>query len=158
MQNLALIAPLIILFPAVGAFINFVWGPKLNERASAIIGSVASGATFLVALGLFSFLNGNFFQPAIVDPPLLDGWIRIPSAALEIPWQQRIDTLSVTMMMFVTFVGTLIHIYAAGYMHGDKRFSRFFDLRRDIVVFVVAVPKCVLRPEHKPSQMLELSQ
>jgi NADH:ubiquinone oxidoreductase subunit 5 (subunit L)/multisubunit Na+/H+ antiporter MnhA subunit len=38
----------------------------------------------------------------------------------------RVDTLSVTMMLFVSFVGTLIHIYAAGYMHGDERFPRFF--------------------------------
>lgn len=137
MQNLALIAPLIILFPSVGAFINFVWGPKLNERMSAIIGSVASGASFLVALAMFSYLNGNFYQPAIVNPPFLDGWLRIPSANLEIPWQQRIDTLSVTMMLFVTFVGTLIHIYAAGYMHGDKRFSRFFAYLNMFLAFML---------------------
>ena len=61
----------------------------------------------------------------VIDPALLDGWIRIGDS-VNIPWQMRVDTLSVTMMLFVSFVGTLIHIYAAGYMHGDPRFSRFF--------------------------------
>ncbi len=137
MQNLALLAPLIILFPSVGAFINFVWGPKLNERASAIIGTVASAATFFVALGFFSYLTANYYEPVIINPPLLDGWIRIGSVDLEIPWQQRIDTLSVTMCLFVTFVGTFIHLYAAGYMHGDKRFSRFFAYLNMFLAFML---------------------
>ncbi len=137
MQNLALIAPLIILLPSVGAFINFFWGPKLNERASSLVGIVASGATFFVWLVLFSYLNGNYYQPAIVDPPILDGWIRIESIGLEIPWQMRVDTLSVTMLGFVTFVGTLIHIYASGYMHGDKRFSRFFAYLNMFLAFMI---------------------
>lgn len=139
MQNLALIAPLIILLPSVGAFINFFWGPKLNERASSLIGIVASGSTFLVWLVLFSYLNGNYYQPAIVDPPLLDGWLRIESIGLEIPWQMRVDTLSVAMLGFVTFVGTLIHIYASGYMHGDMRFSRFFAFLNMFLAFMIVL-------------------
>ena len=42
------------------------------------------------------------------------------------PWAIQVDTLSVTMMLVVTGVGSLIHIYAIGYMHGDQDFSRFF--------------------------------
>jgi NADH:ubiquinone oxidoreductase subunit 5 (subunit L)/multisubunit Na+/H+ antiporter MnhA subunit len=38
----------------------------------------------------------------------------------------RVDTLSLTMMLVVSGVGTLIHLYAIGYMHGDSRFARFF--------------------------------
>lgn len=136
MQNLALAAPLMILFPSIGAFINFFWGNKLGERFAAIIGTVASGATFFVALTLFSYLNGNYYQPAIVNPPLLDGWLRIPSGGVEIPWQMRVDTLSVSMMLFISFVGTLIHIYAAGYMHGDPRFPRFFAYLNMFLAFM----------------------
>ncbi|MBK9121964.1 MAG: hypothetical protein IPM16_02435 [Chloroflexi bacterium] len=137
MQSLALIAPLIILLPSLGTFINFFWGPKLNERWSSLIGITASASTFVVWLVLFAYLNGNYYQPAIVDPPILDGWIRIPSIGLEIPWQQRIDTLSMAMMGFVTFVGTLIHIYASGYMHGDPRFSRFFAYLNMFLAFML---------------------
>ncbi|MBI1855517.1 MAG: NADH-quinone oxidoreductase subunit L, partial [Chloroflexi bacterium] len=61
----------------------------------------------------------------------LADWIAI--GELNIPWAFQVDTLSVTMMLVVTGVGTLIHIYAIGYMHEDvryksdpKRFARFF--------------------------------
>jgi NADH:ubiquinone oxidoreductase subunit 5 (subunit L)/multisubunit Na+/H+ antiporter MnhA subunit len=137
MENLALIAPLIILFPAIGAFINFFWGAKLGEGTSAIIGSTASALSFFVALGLLSYLTGSDFNPAVVDPPLLDGWLRIDSINLDISWQTRVDTLSVTMTLFVTFVGTLIHIYAAGYMHGDERFSLFFAYLNMFLAFML---------------------
>ncbi len=48
-------------------------------------------------------------------------WIN--TGALQVNWAFRVDTLSVTMMLVVSGVGTLIHIYAAGYMHYDVRFN-----------------------------------
>lgn len=137
MENLALLAPLIILFPAIGAFINFFWGARMGENASAIVGSVAAASSFVVAVLLLLYLTNNDFQPVVVDPPLLDSWIRIDSVNLDISWQTRVDTLSVSMMLFVTFVGTLIHIYAAGYMHGDPRFARFFAYLNMFLVFML---------------------
>ncbi len=69
-------------------------------------------------------------HPEGVTVPLLE-WIHIGS--LQIDWAFRVDTLSVTMMLVVSGVGTLIHIYAVGYMHADVRhngdpgrFRRFF--------------------------------
>lgn len=136
MQNLALIAPLIILFPSIGAFINFTIGPRLSERFVAIIGTTASALSFMVALLLAVYLNGNYFQPVVVDPPLINPtWIQI--GTLEIGWQLRVDTLSVTMMFFATFVGTLIHIYSAGYMHGDPRYARFFAFLNMFLAFMM---------------------
>jgi NADH-quinone oxidoreductase subunit L len=137
MENLALIAPLIILFPAVGAFINFFWGAKMGEGASAIVGTAASSLSFFVAVGLLSYLTASGYDPAVVDPPILDSWIRIESAGVDIGWQTRVDTLSVTMTLFVTFVGTLIHIYAAGYMKGDERFTRFFAYLNMFLAFML---------------------
>lgn len=125
MESYAQLVPLMILIPSVGAFINFFWGAKLGEFWSSRIAIVASALTFVVALLLFSFLNAVHGQGVIVDPAFFDSWIRIGDS-VEIPWQMRVDTLSVTMMLFVSFVGTLIHIYASGYMHGDPRFPRFF--------------------------------
>lgn len=135
MATLAQIAPFIILFPAVGAFINFFWGMKMGERASALLGIIASSLTFVVALGLLSALIANNYNPIVVNPPFLDNWIKI--GTLEINWATRVDTLSVTMMMFVTFVGTLIHIYASGYMAGDPRFPRFFAYLNMFLAFML---------------------
>ncbi len=126
MENLPQLVPLIILIPAIGAFINLFWGARLSERISAIIGTAAAALAFCVALLLLIYMVGSGYTAVIVNPALLDGWIRIPSVGLDFPWQLRVDTLSVTMMVVVTGVGTLIHLYSAGYMHGDEKFSRFF--------------------------------
>jgi NADH-quinone oxidoreductase subunit L len=136
MQNLAYLAPLMILFPSIGAFINFFWGNRLGERYSAIIGTVAAGLTFPVALALLSYLNANSFQAAVINPPFLNSWILIPSAGVEIGWNQRVDTLSVSMLVFISFVGTLIHLYASSYMHGDPRFPRFFAYLNMFLAFM----------------------
>jgi NADH-quinone oxidoreductase subunit L len=137
MENLAQLAPLIILIPAAGTFINFFWGWSMGERMSAIVGSTASGLAFVVALALYAYLGANNYEPALVKPPFLDTWIRMDSVGLDIPWQQRVDTLSVTMMLFVTFVGTLIHIYSIGYMHGDPGFYRFFAYLNLFLTFML---------------------
>jgi NADH-quinone oxidoreductase subunit L len=138
METYAQLVPLIILIPAVGAFINLFFGARLPERAIGIIGTTAAILSFIVALLLFSYLNAG--NPAVVvNPPLLDGWLRLPSGGIEIPWQMRVDTLSVTMMMLVTGVGSLIHIYAIGYMHGDSRFHRFFAYLNMFFAFMLTL-------------------
>jgi NADH:ubiquinone oxidoreductase subunit 5 (subunit L)/multisubunit Na+/H+ antiporter MnhA subunit len=55
---------------------------------------------------------------------LLWQWLEI--GALEIPIALKVDALATMMILVITGVGTLIHIYAIGYMHGDPRFPRFF--------------------------------
>jgi NADH-quinone oxidoreductase subunit L len=137
MESYPVLVPLIILIPAIGAFINIFWGYRLTERAVSIIGTTASALSFVVAVLLYSYLVNSGYLAAVVDPPILDGWIRIPAAGIEIPWQMRVDTLSVTMMLFMTGVGTLIHIYAAGYMHGDPKFYRFFAYLNMFLAFIL---------------------
>jgi NADH-quinone oxidoreductase subunit L len=135
MESYAQLVPLMILIPSVGAFINYFWGAKLGEFWSSRVAIVASSLTFVVALFLFAYLSSSHGQGLVVDPPFFDGWIRI-GESVEIPWQMRVDTLSVTMMLFVSFVGTLIHIYASGYMHGDPRFPRFFAYLNMFLAFM----------------------
>ena len=115
------LAPLLLAFPVVGLLLNLLFGKRMDERWIGIVGSGASGLSFVIAVLLGIGLAGQNHEPTSV---LLAEWITI--GALHIPWEMRIDTLSVTMMLLVTGVGTLIHIYAIGYMHGDKRFQRFF--------------------------------
>jgi len=118
MQNLI---PLIIVFPLLGLFINVVAGKRLGDPWAGIIASFASGLAFVIAILQFIGLLTTNFAPQVVT---LGDWIVM--GELHIPWAFQIDTLSVTMMLLVTGVGTLIHIYAIGYMKGDERFPRFF--------------------------------
>lgn len=126
MENFASLVPLVVIIPFGGMLINLFLGKRMSEKMVGFVASTAAGLAFLIALTMAFAATRYGFQAVIVNPPILTGWITIPSAALEIPWQFRVDTLSLTMMLVVSGVGTLIHIYAIGYMHGDSRFSRFF--------------------------------
>jgi len=126
MENFASLVPLVILIPFTGSLINLFLGRYLNERMIGTVASGAAGIAFVIAATMTFAMPRFGYEGVVVNPPILDSWLYIPSAALNIPWQLRVDTLSLTMMLVVTGVGTLIHIYAIGYMHGDLRFARFF--------------------------------
>ncbi len=111
------LVPLIVFLPLLGMLTNIIFGGRMGEKAIGAIASTASGLTFVVALLQIITLQGH---PTAITVPLAD-WITI--GELNLAWAFRVDTLSVTMMMVVSGVGTLIHIYAIGYMHEDVRFK-----------------------------------
>jgi NADH-quinone oxidoreductase subunit L len=118
--------PLVVFLPVAGLVINLLIGKRLG-RGSGVIASLASGGAFVVAVWLAWGLRSH---PEAVTLPFLD-WITI--GTLQVGWNFRVDTLSSTMMLVVAGVGTLIHIYAIGYMQSDVRhngdpgrFTRFF--------------------------------
>jgi NADH-quinone oxidoreductase subunit L len=121
------LVPWIVFLPVTGLLINIIFGGRLGEKACGIIGSAASGLAFVVAV-LLAVSLGSHPEGAVV--PLAD-WITIGN--MQLRWAFQVDTLSVTMMLVVSGVGTLIHVYAIGYMHEDVRlngdpgrFRRFF--------------------------------
>lgn len=111
------LVPWIIFFPVIGLLLNAAIGRRVGERGSALIAIGASTGALVVSALQFLSLGAN---PEVHVVKLGD-WIGI--GALNIPWAFRVDTLSVTMMLVVSGVGTLIHIYAAGYMHYDVRYK-----------------------------------
>lgn len=124
------IAPLILVFPFIGILFNGLAGRrfveydrKTGEKWSGWFASVMALSAFAIAVLLNVALHANEFHAEIV--PLWD-WIVVPGQGFSVPWAMRIDTLSVTMMLVVTGVGSIIHIYSIGYMHGDPDYSRFF--------------------------------
>ena len=137
MENLPLLVPLVIVVPALGAIVNFFAGMKIGEKWAGYVGCFAAIFAFLVSLFLLSYVTGADGSAAVVNPPLLAGWLRIESIGLEIPWQLRVDSLSVTMMLVITGVGSLIHLYARGYMHGDKWTPRFFAYLNMFLAFML---------------------
>ena len=68
-------------------------------------------------------------------PQHLFEWIRVGSFSVGV--DLRLDALSATMILVVTGIGTLIHVYAIGYMHGDRRFGRFFAYLNLFVFFML---------------------
>src|SRR5438105_150075 len=98
-ENFASLVPLVIFIPLVGMLINMFLGKNLGEKLVGFIAVAAAGLAFCIALIMTVGIASNGFQAVVVNPPLLTGWISIPSAAVEIPWQFRVDTLSLTMML-----------------------------------------------------------
>lgn len=137
------LAPWIVIFPVIGLLINIAFGNLILERSKRAqnaragefivgwIASAASGLAFVVAVLQAISLIGH---PEGMVVPLAD-WIKIGMTGGEfnVRWAFQVDTLSVVMMLVVAGVGTLIHIYAIGYMHEDVRhngdpgrYARFF--------------------------------
>jgi len=135
------LAPLILLFPVIGVLFNGLVGRRFvnsnrstGEKWSGWFASVMALSAFVIAVLMFLALQGNGFEAQIVH---VFDWMHIESAGFTIPWALQVDTLSVTMMLVVTGVGSLIHIYAIGYMHGDPDFSRFFTYLNLFLFFML---------------------
>jgi len=112
------LAPWLVFAPVIGLLFNIAFGGRLSEKWIGIVASLASGAAFVVSVMLaWSVAAGGGHA---VSVPFAE-WIHIGN--LELDWTFRVDSLSTTMMLVVSGVGTLIHIYAIGYMHEDVRFK-----------------------------------
>ena len=83
-----------------------------------LVASLASGVAFVVSVLLAYSVSANHGE--MVRWQLAE-WIHV--GTLNLDWTFRVDSLSTTMMLVVSGVGTLIHIYAIGYMHEDVRFK-----------------------------------
>ena len=140
-MNTFALAPLILILPVLGLLFNGLLGRRFveanragGERLTGWLASLMTLGAFAVSVTLFLSLLAHDFHAEIV--PLFN-WIDIPSAGFLVNWAMQIDTLSVTMMLVVTGVGSLIHIYAIGYMHGDPNFSRFFTYLNLFIFFML---------------------
>ena len=141
---------LIPVLPLFGFLFNFLLGRKLglSERTISVIACGVILASMLLTLGAFYEYHWDF-NPANEDKPYVtsqDGgfphsftWLPGGAAHItqgqhkgaladfNIQWSYQIDQLSLVMMFIVTFVGFWIHVFATGYMHGDKGYYRFFS-------------------------------
>ena len=137
MENFPQLVPLVIFAPLIGLLINLFLGKRLGERAVGLVAITAALVAFAVALLQLLALANTGYEPSVVEVGILSEWLHIPAAAVDIAWQFRVDTLSVIMMLVVSGIGSLIHIYATGYMHGDPMYPRFFVYLNLFLVFMM---------------------
>jgi NADH-quinone oxidoreductase subunit L len=109
---------LIILLPLIGAVINGVFGKKL-KKTSGYIATVAVGGSFLLGLKILADVMGG----AGLDENVYV-WIAAGSFSANVGF--LVDPLSAIMLVTVTSVSFLVHVYSFGYMSHDEGFSRFF--------------------------------
>ncbi|MFZ9731210.1 MAG: NADH-quinone oxidoreductase subunit L [Ilumatobacteraceae bacterium] len=114
---------LIPALPLAGGLLLIVFGAKLGEPRAGWLATFATASSFVVTVAVyFDMLSRSAEERSHVVT--LFQWI--PVGSLQIDLAFLADPLSVTMALFVTGIGSLIHLYAVGYMHGDPKFSKFF--------------------------------
>lgn len=120
---------LIPLLPLIGFIINGIGFRHVPKSLAGVIGSAAALGAFVISILAWNSFDG---QPQIVK---LFDWISI--GQLNIPFSFQIDQLSLLMLLVVTGVGSLIHIYSVGYMHHDEGFGKFFAFLNLFLFFML---------------------
>jgi NADH-quinone oxidoreductase subunit L len=115
---------LIPLFPLIGFLFNGFFGKKIkNEALIGGIGTLAIFASFLVSCGILMQMIGLPPEQRVFEKVVFP-WIHSGNFKADMGF--LLDPLSCVMIMVVTGVGSLIHLYSIGYMHGEEGFYRFF--------------------------------
>ena len=112
----------LLVAPLVGFLINGLFGKWLkgNEKLSGWIGALAVLVSLVCSIIAFTSLNSG---AAPLDETLYE-WITGEGFAFNIGF--RVDALTAVMLLVITGVGFLIHVYSIGYMHGDEGYTRYF--------------------------------
>ena len=129
MINLVWLVPLL---PLIGFVINGLGRNVLSKSVVGFIGCLTVLASFAISTGIFLELNASDAKSFIV--PVFD-WIRVGD--LSIPFSFQVDPLSSIMLLIVTGIGFLIHVYSTGYMHSDAGFAKFFSYLNLFVFFML---------------------
>ena len=127
---------LIPALPLAGFLVLLVAGRRLGEPASGWLATALMFGAFAVTVALYLEMGGLDSHDRALNQTLFE-WI--PAGGLTVDLGLLADPLSVTMAMFVTGVGALIHLYSIGYMHGDPKYSRFFLLLNLFVFFMLVL-------------------
>jgi NADH-quinone oxidoreductase subunit L len=136
---------IILALPLVGAFVNGIWGRRLGKAAVKLMTLSAIGASFIAATFAFAALH-TYVDAEHHEHVKLAwtawSWMHTNGGhdATTIPIDLRfsIDALSGVMLLVVTGVGFLIHLYASSYMEDDDGFARFFAYM-NLFVFAMLV-------------------
>ena len=114
---------LVPLIPLLGAIVNGVGAGKLPRKVVSAIGVGSAGISFLIAVGCFAGLLALPPEARRVTQALFT-WIQSGDFHAEVRF--ALDPLSAVMMLVVTGVGSLIHVYSTGYMGHEQAYGRFF--------------------------------
>ncbi|RZJ73352.1 NADH-quinone oxidoreductase subunit L [Flavobacterium sp.] len=124
---------LLLLAPFAGFLFNVFFGKKLGHNGAGYLATFAVFVSFLVTL--FYFIQINQTGQA-VKVKLFD-WIEL--ASIKINFSIVLDQLSLLWLMFVTGIGTLIHLYSVSYMHDDENRHKFFAYLNLFVFFMITL-------------------
>jgi len=127
------LAVAVVFLPLIATIIAGFFGRVIGDRGAQL---VTCGALLLSAvLGLFLFRDILASDEARVIP--LASWI--VAGGVDVAWSLRLDTLSGVMIVVVTVVSSMVHVYSIGYMHGDPSIPRFMSYMSLFTFFMLAL-------------------
>jgi len=115
---------LVVLCPLVAAIIAGLFGRKIGRVGAQTITIAAVGVSFLVSLLIAKQMFWDKSIPELLDFTVYT-WANVDALRLQIGF--LLDPLTVLMMVVVSFVSWMVHIYTVGYMHDDPGYQRFFS-------------------------------
>ncbi len=124
-MSLGLIIVLLI-SPLVGFLINGLFGKWLkgNEKLSGMIGALAVFISLICSIIAFVAINIDSTATLQGEDGFVYKWISGGKFSVDIGF--HVDALTTVMLLVITGVGFLIHVYSIGYMHGDEGYTRYF--------------------------------
>ncbi len=131
---------LIPLLPFVGFLINAVFGRRLSKAVSGGIATAAMGLSFGVSAAVvWELLRLEPVSGVRAIQETVFTWLS--SGTLEVPLAFRVDPLAAVMILVVTGIGTLIHLYSTAYMHdeSDGEFARYFSYLNLFAAFMLVL-------------------
>jgi NADH-quinone oxidoreductase subunit L len=129
-KNLVLV---LLLTPFLGFLFNVFFGKKVDKSLSGTIGTLAVATSFGLSLYFFG-------EILVAKKPItisLFDWIQVSNFKLEIGF--LLDQLSILWLLFVTGIGSLIHLYSISYMHDDENMHKFFAYLNLFVFFMITL-------------------
>ncbi|WP_288984294.1 NADH-quinone oxidoreductase subunit L [uncultured Flavobacterium sp.] len=122
---------IVLLFaPLIGFLINVFFGRKMSKNLSGVVGTASVLLSFVITLLLFFSVK----QPITLH---LSEWFSIGKLAVNFDFV--FDQLSILWLLFVTGIGTLIHIYSISYMHDDENMYKFFAYLNLFIFFMITL-------------------
>ena len=124
-------------FPLLGFLVNGALALR-RPQAKTLVSIVGAGvllAAFAVAALIFAQLRTH--PPEA--PVIVELWRWIPSGSLDVRFAFQVDQLSIVMLLVVTGVGSLIHLFSIGYMHADPGYARYFSYLNLFIVFMLVL-------------------
>lgn len=133
--------PFVVLLPLAGFLVSSLFsltkfigqGESGKEKFVGFFSTLMVAIPFALVASMFASFNGEARVETLYE------WVSAGSLVAKIAY--RLDSLSLLMAMIVTGVGSLIHLYSIGYMHGDEGFARFFAY---LNLFIFAMLNLVL--------------
>jgi NADH-quinone oxidoreductase subunit L len=127
------LALVLVLAPFAGFLLNVFFGKQLGKTGSGVLGTLAVVTSFVVSVLFFIDLQSTGKSSSI---PLFD-WIQLQS--ISIHFGLLFDQLSILWLLFVTGIGSLIHLYSISYMHEDENMHKFFAYLNLFVFFMITL-------------------